>query len=208
MRRGSGRVFTGLIGDLGTVSAFALQDEGASVRVRSALADELEVGDSIAVEGVCLTATALGPGEFAAQVMAETLARTSLSELGAGARVNLELPLRAGDRLGGHFVQGHVDGTGAVTEVREEGFSRVLTLELDPRLARYLVEKGSVALSGVSLTVSALEEPRFCVSLIPETLRRTTLGELREGAIVNVEVDVLAKHLERLAQPLGEAVRQ
>jgi riboflavin synthase len=201
-------VFTGLIGDLGTVSAFALQDEGASVRVRSALADELEVGDSIAVEGVCLTATALGPGEFAAQVMAETLARTSLSELGAGARVNLELPLRAGDRLGGHFVQGHVDGTGTVTEVREEGFSRVLTLELDPRLARYLVEKGSVALSGVSLTVSALEEPRFCVSLIPETLRRTTLGELREGAIVNVEVDVLAKHLERLAQPLGEAVRQ
>jgi riboflavin synthase len=200
-------VFTGLIGDLGTVSAFALEHDGARVRIRSALADELRAGDSIAVEGVCLTATERGPGEFTAQVMAETLARSSLSELGEGARVNLELPLRAGDRLGGHFVQGHVDGTGTVVEVREEGFSRVLTVELDAQLARYLVEKGSVALSGVSLTVSALGEQRFSVSLIPETLRRTTLGELREGALVNVEVDILAKHLERLAQALPEAVR-
>jgi riboflavin synthase len=204
-------VFTGLIGDLGSVSAFELGRDGATVRIRSRLADELAAGDSIAVNGVCLTASDVGSEEFAAQVMAETLERSSLGALADGARVNLELPLRASDRLGGHFVQGHIDGTGTVLEVREEGFARVLTIETDARLGRYLVGKGSVAVDGVSLTVSAIGERGFSVSLIPETLTRTTLGALGEGAVVNLEVDILAKHLERLvdarAPALGEALR-
>jgi riboflavin synthase len=205
-------VFTGLIGDLGSVSAVELGHDGATVRIRSRLADELAVGDSIAVNGVCLTASDVGSGEFAAQVMAETLERSSLGTLAGGARVNLELPLRASDRLGGHFVQGHIDGTGTVLDAREDGFSRVLTVETDARLARYLVQKGSVALDGVSLTVSAIGERDFSVSLIPETLRRTTLGALGEGAVVNLEVDILAKHIERLvdarARPSREAVQR
>ena len=191
-------MFTGLIGDLGTVSAFERSPRGATVRIRTRLADELNDGDSIAVNGVCLTATELAPGEFAAQLMAETLARSSLASLAAGARVNLELPLRPSDRLGGHFVQGHVDGTGTVTLLHEEGFARALTIETDARLARYLVEKGSVAVDGVSLTVSAVGEHEFSVSLIPETREATTLGEAAPGRRVNVEVDILAKHLERL----------
>jgi riboflavin synthase len=193
-------VFTGLIGDLGSVHALDLGKDGATLRVRTRLAGELSEGDSIAVNGVCLTASARDREGFAAEVMAETLARSSLGALRAGAPVNLELALRACDRLGGHIVQGHVDGTGRVLEVREEGFSRVLEIETEESLERYLVQKGSVAVDGVSLTVSALHEQGFSVSLIPETLARTNLGGLAEGAVVNIEVDVLAKHLERLLQ--------
>ena len=123
-----------------------------------------------------------------------------LVRLSPGAPINLELPLRAGDRLGGHVVQGHVDGTGTVEATRGEGFSRVLDVAPEPRLARYLVEKGSVALDGVSLTVSALHERSFAVSLIPETLERTTLGRISEGSLVNIEVDIIAKHVERLLE--------
>jgi riboflavin synthase len=191
-------MFTGLIDDLGSVIALELGGAGALLRVRSRLSDELEEGDSIAVNGVCLTATDVGRGSFAAEAMLETLERSSLGRLQAGADVNLELPLRAADRLGGHLVQGHVDGTGTVSAIRSEGFARVLEIELEPRLERYLVEKGSVAVDGVSLTVSALGEDGFAVSLIPETLERTNLGSVGEGALVNIEVDVLAKHVERL----------
>jgi riboflavin synthase len=193
-------MFTGLIADLGSVVALERDDEGATLEISSALADELAEGDSIAVNGVCLTATGLADGSFRAQAMHETLERSSLGELQVGAPVNLELPLRAEDRLGGHVVQGHVDGTGRVRAMREDGFARVLEIEAEPRLARYLVEKGSVALDGVSLTVSALNERGFAVSLIPETLQRTNLGAIREGSLVNIEVDILAKHVERLLQ--------
>ena len=193
-------MFTGLIADVGSVSALEQNGAGAVLRIRTHLADELQQGDSIAVNGVCMTATSVRDGGFQAEAMTETLARSSLGALCAGARVNLELALRAADRLGGHVVQGHVDGTGTVREIREEGFARVLEIETEPRLERYLVEKGSVALDGVSLTVSSLLEHGFAVSLIPETLRRTTLGGLAEGAVVNIEVDVLAKHVERLMQ--------
>jgi riboflavin synthase len=203
-------VFTGLIGDLGEVRAFELDEAGARVRIASALARELVEGDSIALDGVCLTATSVDGDEFGAEIMAESLERSSLRALAEGSRVNLELPLRVSGRLGGHLVQGHVDATATVSDVREEGFARVLSLELDAPLARYLVEKGSVALNGVSLTVSALGEHGFSVSLIPETLKRTNLGELAEGALVNLEVDILAKQLERLmdarALPLGGVV--
>jgi riboflavin synthase len=193
-------MFTGLIADLGSVIELERNGAGAVLRVRSRLADELDEGDSIAVNGVCLTATEVGSGSFAAEAMLETLERSSLAQLRSGAGVNLELPLRAEDRLGGHVVQGHVDGTGTVVAVSSEGFARVLEIEVEPRLQRYLVEKGSVAIDGVSLTVSALRDDGFAVSLIPETLQRTNLGSIAEGALVNIEVDVLAKHVERLLE--------
>jgi riboflavin synthase len=186
------------------VSELELDEAGARVRIATRLAAELGEGDSIAVNGVCLTATDVRDDAFTAEVMTETLRRSSLGALRAGAPVNLELPLRASDRLGGHVVQGHVDGTATISAIVEDGIARVLELEVEPSLRRYLVEKGSVALDGVSLTVSALSEQGFAVSLIPETLTRTGLGEVEVGAAVNVEVDVLAKHVERL---LGSQVQ-
>jgi riboflavin synthase len=195
-----GSMFTGLIADLGTVTALERDEGGATVAISTSLGRELGDGDSIAVNGVCLTATAVSDGGFKAEAMIETLERSSLGDLEPGAHVNLELPLRAEDRLGGHVVQGHVDGTGVLAATREEGFSRVLEIEADPGLTRYLVEKGSVALDGVSLTVSALDGDRFAVSLIPETLQRTNLGSAETGTRLNIEVDILAKHLERLME--------
>jgi riboflavin synthase len=187
-------MFTGLVQALGTVTAL----EGGRLAVETPLAAELSAGDSVSVNGVCLTASGVAGGGFTADVMDETLRRSSLGGLGPGSRVNLELPLRAADRLGGHFVQGHVDGVGTVGEVREEGFSRVVVVEADGDLLRYVVEKGSIAVDGVSLTVSALDADGFEVSLIPETLERTTLGAVAPGDGVNLEVDVLAKYVERL----------
>jgi riboflavin synthase len=193
-------MFTGLIADLGSVSAIEQNGAGATLEIRTRLAGELGEGDSIAVNGVCLTATEVDDEGFRAEAMTETLDRSSLGVLNQGARVNLELPLRAGERLGGHIVQGHVDGTGTVSAIREEGFARILEIQAEPQLERYLVEKGSVALNGVSLTVSALLENGFAVSLIPETLKRTNLGGIGEGALVNIEVDILAKQVERLME--------
>ncbi len=191
-------MFTGLIADLGSVRGCDRDDAGATLTIDSRLAAELAAGDSVAVNGVCLTATEVGAGWFVAQAMSETLRSSALGGLEAGARVNLELPLRAADRLGGHFVQGHVDGTGSVRDVRAEGFARVLEIDVPAALERFLAPKGSVALDGVSLTVAALRPGGFSVSLIPETLERTTLGALVPGDAVNIEVDVLAKHIERL----------
>ena len=168
------------------------------LRVTTALAGDLSDGDSIAVNGVCLTAVAPDGEGFGADVMHETLRRSSLAGVRPGARVNLELPLRADERLGGHVVQGHVDGLGAVRDVREDGFARVVTIEADPALLRYVVEKGSIAVDGVSLTVAAIDGDSFAVSLIPETLERTTLGSAAAGAPVNLEVDILAKYVEKL----------
>jgi riboflavin synthase len=191
-------MFTGLIADVGDVTALESGVEGATLRIATRLAGELREGDSIAVNGVCLTAIEVRDGSFAAQAMQETLERSSPGALDVGARVNLELPLRATDRLGGHVVQGHVDGTGVVGETHAQGFARVLRIESEPGLGRYLVEKGSIAVDGVSLTVSALHDEGFEVSLIPETLERTNLGGVAVGDRVNLEVDVLAKHVERL----------
>jgi riboflavin synthase len=191
-------VFTGLVQDLGTVTAVDAAADGVRLAVRTRLVSELSDGDSVSVNGVCLTATAIADGHFSADVMNETLRRSSLAEAGAGARVNLELPLRAADRLGGHFVQGHVDGVGGVRDVRDDGFARVVTIGVPAELMRYVVEKGSIAVDGVSLTVSGLGDDWLQVSLIPETLERTTLGEATTGRPVNLEVDVLAKYIERL----------
>ena len=191
-------MFTGLVADLGTVTAVDATADGVRLAVRTALAGELALGDSVAVNGVCLTATTVSDGTFTADVMRESLRRSSLSEVREGSPVNLELPLRAADRLGGHFVQGHVDGVAVVREVHEDGFARVVTFEAPAELLRYVVEKGSITVDGVSLTVSAIDDESFSVSLIPETLERTTLGTAEPGRPVNLEVDVLAKYVEKL----------
>jgi riboflavin synthase len=193
-------VFTGLIAALGEVAEVRQTPDGARVSVRSELAGELSTGDSIAVNGVCLSAAQLDDdgGGFGADVMRETLTRTSLGSLDADSHVNLELPLRASDRLGGHVVQGHVDGVGRIDDVRDDGFSRVLRVGASPDVLRYVAAKGSIAVDGVSLTVVAVDDDGFSVALIPETLQRTNLGSARPGTTVNLEVDVIAKYVERL----------
>jgi riboflavin synthase len=193
-------VFTGLVADLGTVTAVDATADGVRLAVATSLAPELHEGDSVAVNGVCLTATAIADGHFSADVMHESLRRSSLAEVAQGSAVNLELPLRASDRLGGHVVQGHVDGVGVVRETRADGFARVVTVGAPPELLRYVVEKGSIAVDGVSLTVAAIGGDWFSVALIPETLERTTLGTATVGRPVNLEVDVLAKYVEKLVK--------
>ena len=195
-------MFTGLVADLGTVEAMEATADGVRLRVSSTLAGDLAEGDSVAVNGVCLTATDVADGHFTADVMHETLRRSSLAEVADGTRVNLELPLRAADRLGGHVVQGHVDGVGAIRDAVEDGFARVVTIGAPSDLLRYVVEKGSIAVDGVSLTVMSVTADTFSVSLIPETLERTNLGDAAPGTPVNLEVDVLAKYVEKLMVPV------
>jgi riboflavin synthase len=197
-------MFTGIIREIGTIETVERTDDGARIRVRAGVADELESGDSVSVNGVCLTAAAAGGGAFEADVMNQTLSVTTLGSLDAGGRVNLEPALRAGDPLGGHLVQGHVDSAGRVTSTEQDGFARRVAIALPGELRRYAAEHGSVAIDGVSLTVAALTPEGVEVSLIPETLERTTLGQLEEGNRVNVEVDVVARYAERLMQGLNE----
>ena len=196
-------MFTGIIREVGSVQSVERAPAGARLRVRAGVADRLPDGDSVSVNGVCLTVAAAGDAEFEADVMNQTLSLTTLGSLEAGDRVNLEPALRAGEPLGGHLVQGHVDGTARVTSVSEDGFSRRLRVAVPDELRRYVAEHGSVALDGVSLTVAALTGEGLEVSLIPETLERTTLGDLTDGSDVNVEVDVLARYAERLVQGLN-----
>ncbi|HEX8975864.1 MAG TPA: riboflavin synthase [Solirubrobacteraceae bacterium] len=191
-------MFTGLVQDLGRVAAAERSGAGVRLAVATSLAPELGEGDSVAVNGVCLTAVAVAPERFEAEVINETLRRSSLQEVGPGTVVNLELPLRASDRLGGHVVQGHVDGVGSVAEITPDGFSRRIRINAPPDVLRYVVLKGSIAVDGVSLTVSDIDEASFTVSLIPETLERTNLGRAGIGTPVNLEVDVLAKYVEKL----------
>jgi riboflavin synthase len=194
-------VFTGLVEGVGRIDAVERSEDGARLRVMSELAAELAKGDSVAVNGACLTVAEVDGRWFSAEAMHETLSRTSLGALEPGAGVNLELPVRASDRLGGHLVQGHVDGVGRVAEAAEDGFARVVRIEADAELLRYVVEKGSIAVDGVSLTVSAVDDASFTVSLIPQTLERTTLESVGPGTKVNLEVDVLAKYVEKLVRP-------
>jgi riboflavin synthase len=189
-------MFTGLVQATGRVATI---DDGR-IRVEADPQLELREGDSIAVSGVCLTATEVNGVSFAADVVPETLRRSSLGSLGQGDRVNLELPLRASDRLGGHIVQGHVDAVGTVESLGDDG---VLRITASPDALRYVVEKGSIALDGVSLTVAEVDDDGFAVALIPETLERTTLAGLEPGSAVNVEVDVLAKYVEKLVARVG-----
>jgi riboflavin synthase len=190
-------MFTGIIKELGTVEAVDASDDGARLRVRAELVSELEEGDSVAVNGACLTATSVAGVEFGADVMHQTLSLTTLGELEPSARVNLELPLRPTDRLGGHVVQGHVDGTATITDLSADGFAKRLRVELPDELLPYVVDRGSIAIEGVSLTVAEVADNGLEVSLIPETLERTTLGALRPRDRVNVECDVLARYVRR-----------
>jgi riboflavin synthase len=194
-------VFTGLIEDLGEVVDVAHTGDGVRLTVATKLVADVSDGDSVAVNGVCLTAVDIADGAFTAEVMNETLRMSSLAEIQPGAPVNLELAMRAGDRFGGHVVQGHVDGTGTIVAVAADGFSRNVEIEAGEDVLRYIVHKGSITVDGISLTVASIGERSFTVSLIPETLERTNLGSSEPGATVNLEVDVLAKYVERLIRP-------
>jgi len=196
-------MFTGLVQDIGEVATVDAGTEGARILIATKLAGEIAPGDSIAVDGVCLTASVADADGFETEAMNQTLEVTSLGGREAGDRVNLELAVRASDRLGGHIVQGHVDGVGTVVSAKEDGFARRLRVGLDPGLIRYVVEKGSIALNGVSLTVVDLGKSWADVSLIPETLERTTLGETGAGDKLNVECDIVAKYVERLVSPFA-----
>ncbi|HWF71873.1 MAG TPA: riboflavin synthase [Solirubrobacteraceae bacterium] len=198
-------MFTGIVVGTGRVETVERSGEGVRLSVATPLAAELAIGDSIAVNGVCLTAARVDGGSFVAEVMNETLAKTSLSEAGDGAEVNLELPLRASDRLGGHVVQGHVDGVGTVAAITEDGFARRVRIDAPAEVLRYVVEKGSVAVDGVSLTVVSVDGRSLEVSLIPETLERTSLGRARPGARVNLEVDMIAKYVEKAVMRMEAA---
>jgi riboflavin synthase len=200
-------VFTGLIEDVGTVTELEAGAEGARLRIATRLGGELEPGDSVAVNGACLTAVEADRAGFATEAMNQTLRLTSLGALQHGDRVNLELAVLAGARLGGHFVQGHVDGVAEVTEADDDGFARRLRLRIDPGLAGFVVERGSVALDGVSLTISALGDDWLEVSLIPQTLQRTNLGDAEPGRRLNVECDLVGKYVQRLMAPLREQER-
>ncbi|HSX60414.1 MAG TPA: riboflavin synthase [Tahibacter sp.] len=193
-------MFTGIIQAVGRIAA--LEPVGGDLRIAVDAADldlgDVALGDSIAVNGVCLTAIALGDGRFSADVSTETLNCTTLGELAAGDRVNLEKALRLADRLGGHLVSGHVDGVGDVVSVAPDARSLRWEFAVPEALARYIAAKGSVAVNGVSLTVNAVDGRRFGVNLIPHTMRQTTFGDLAAGARVNIEVDLMARYAERL----------
>lgn len=192
-------MFTGLIEEIGTIVDVRDLEQGSRIRIRAPESvSDLAVGDSIAVDGVCLTALDLENDGFAADVSPETLARTNLGQYEAGAAVNLERPLAAGQRLGGHFVQGHVDAAASVVDVVDEGEFVRMRFSLPPQLRPYLVEKGSVAVNGVSLTVAGLEPDSFDVALIPHTLECTNLGRAGRTARVNLEVDILGKYVAQL----------
>ncbi len=197
-------MFTGLVADIGTVEAVDSGTDGARLRIATSLGAEIGLGDSIAVNGVCLTATDADAEGFATEAMNQTLDVTVIGALETGSRVNLELATRADERLGGHIVQGHADGSGEVLGITEDGFARRLRVGLAPDLLRYVVDKGSVALNGVSLTVAELGPEWVEVSLIPETLERTNLGDAAPGDRLNVEVDIVAKYVERLLSPFED----
>jgi riboflavin synthase len=198
-------MFTGLVEVLGLVERVDDETQGRRLAIRwPELREPLTLGESIAVNGCCLTVVASDGEVFEAQAGPETLARTNLGEKRSGDRVNLERSLKAGDRLGGHFVQGHIDTTATLAERRREGEWEFLRFQFEPRWSNLMVEKGSIAVDGVSLTLVEVEKARFSVMLIPHTLSMTTLGALKPGDRVNLEMDMLAKHVEKLVRAMRE----
>ena len=196
-------MFTGLIEDIGEVEEIKPMPAGFRVRVKTALAAALTPGDSLAVDGVCLTVVSADAGGMHADVSPETARVSALGGLVRGTLVNLERPLRADARLGGHFVQGHVDATGTIDEIREDGEHRWLTVRFPPLLAPYIVRKGSIAVSGISLTVAGVDERVFDVQIIPFTWEHTSLHRAKPGDVVNLEVDILGKYVVRVAELAG-----
>ncbi|SDY36729.1 riboflavin synthase [Amycolatopsis xylanica] len=196
-------MFTGIVEELGEITAVEQLPNAARITVRGPLVtSDAGHGDSIAVNGVCLTVVEVSGGEFTVDVVHETLQRSSIAKIAVGDRVNLERAMAAGGRLGGHIMQGHVDGTGVFLSRDEQGLTK---FALPGQLARYVVEKGSIAVDGVSLTVAAIGDGEFAIALIPTTLELTTLGRKEPGDLVNLEVDVVAKYVEKLTLPyLGD----
>lgn len=199
-------MFTGLVQDLGTITGIDMKKESAVIEVKTALAPKISLGDSVAVDGVCLTATTVNRDSFTADVMVQTLKVTSLERTRLGSQVNLELARAVDERLGGHIVQGHVDGVGVVKSLSEGERWWRLDIEVPSQLRRYIVNQGSITINGVSLTVGEIEDESSTVTLwlIPETITRTNLGALVVGDVVNVEVDILAKYVERIVK-FGES---
>jgi riboflavin synthase len=195
-------MFTGIIRERGLVANVAGGDEARRLRIEApATASALSVGDSVSVDGCCLTATEVADGHFAVTAVPETISRTTLGGLASGDEVNLETATRAGEPLGGHYVQGHVDGVGQIESVQPEEEGSRMRISAPPELLHYCVEKGSIAVGGVSLTISALDDGAFEVALVPHTLEQTTLGRAQPGDGVNLEVDILAKYVEKLVHP-------
>lgn len=202
-------MFTGIVEELGTIRAVRRGAASAVLSIGAAeVLSDLKIGDSVAVNGVCLTVTSLDDGGFTADVMHETLNRSSLGALIPGSRVNLERAMPANGRFGGHIVSGHIDGTGKVASVRPDDNALWYTIYAAPELLRYIVEKGSVTIDGISLTVAAVDEVSFSVSLIPHTAAVTTLGKKRAGDTVNLETDIIGKYVEKLLHPAPEPERQ
>lgn len=197
-------MFTGIVEEMGVIRAIRRGAHSSVLSIGAmAILSDLKIGDSVAVNGVCLTATGADSGGFTADVMHETLDRSSLGALSVGSRVNLERAMAADGRFGGHIVSGHIDGTGTVVSVRRDDIAVWYTIRTTPQLMRYIVEKGSIAIDGISLTVAAVETDRFSVSIIPHTVQETTLGEKRPGATVNLENDIIGKYVEKLMQKDG-----
>lgn len=202
-------MFTGIVEELGAIRAVRRGAASAVLSIGAAeVLSDLKIGDSVAVNGVCLTVTSLDDGGFAADVMHETLGRSSLGALVPGSRVNLERAMPANGRFGGHIVSGHIDGTGKIVSVRPDDNALWYTISAAPELLRYIVEKGSITIDGISLTVAAVDEVSFSVSLIPHTAAVTTLGKKRAGDIVNLETDIIGKYVEKLLRPAPEPERQ
>lgn len=194
-------MFTGIVAALGTIRRMTRKGTDALLEVDAAMPlEDVRIGDSIAVNGACLTVTQTGASRFTADVSAETLTRTNLGTLKNGDRVNIEKSLRLNDFLGGHLVQGHVDGQGKIAERKSQANSIVFTIEVAENIMRYIVEKGSVAVDGVSLTVNRCEKNRFYVNMIPHTAQSTTLGSKKTGDLVNIETDIIGKYVERFLQ--------
>ena len=195
-------MFTGIVRERGRVAVVEGVDDARHLRIEApAMASALSVGDSVSVDGCCLTATEVADGHFAVTAVPETLSRTTLGSLSAGDEVNLESATRAGEPLGGHYVQGHVDGVGRVESVEPEEEGARMRISAPPELLRYTIEKGSIAVGGVSLTIAGLRDGAFEVALVPHTLEQTTLGRAQPGDAVNIEVDILAKYVEKLVDP-------
>ena len=201
-------MFTGIVEGTGTIESRKPRAVGASVSISSgSMLDGLRQGDSVAVNGVCLTITEVAAGMFRCDLSPETILRTTLGSLKEGTLVNLERPLSVGARLGGHFVQGHVDGVGRLRSSTPGGDGAELVFEYPPEIGRYLARKGSVAVDGISLTISSLQERTFSVAVIPYTMRVTNLGRLAHGTAVNIEADIIAKYVERILQAAPAAER-
>lgn len=199
-------MFTGLVEEVGVVRALEMRSDGGRLRVGAArVVAGLALGDSVAVDGACLTVVAIHEDAFDVDAVAETLRRTALGDRAVGDRVNLERAVRLGDRLGGHLVQGHVDGTGRIEAIVEEGIGARVTVSAASEILRYVVEKGSITVDGVSLTVAARDTVGFAVAIIPHTLTETTLGQASAGRRVNLEVDLVAKYVEALVAPYRSA---